>query len=142
MRIIPNNPNNAILIYGTPEESGQAEAMLRKIDILPLQVLIEAVIAEVTLNDDLQIRHAVLLQVPQRQHRLQQHHGERVTPLAATPLLAQFPGLVGGGQGPGGAPFVISALQAVTKVNVLSSPRSWSPTTTRPACRSAHWCPT
>ena len=53
MRIIPNNPNNAILIYGTPEESGQAEAMLRKIDILPLQVLIEAVIAEVTLNDDL-----------------------------------------------------------------------------------------
>ena len=80
MRIIPNNPNNAILIYGTPEESGQAEAMLRKIDILPLQVLIEAVIAEVTLNDDLQIRHAVLLQVPQRQHRLQQHHGERDHP--------------------------------------------------------------
>ena len=28
--------------------------MLRKIDILPLQVLIEAVIAEVTLNDNLQ----------------------------------------------------------------------------------------
>ena len=46
-----------------------------------------------------------------------------MTPLAATPLLAQFPGLVGGGQGPGGAPFVISALQAVTKVNVLSSPQ-------------------
>ena len=45
------------------------------------------------------------------------------TPLAATPLLAQFPGLVGGGQGPGGAPFVISALQAVTKVNILSSPQ-------------------
>ena len=81
MRIIPNNPNNAVLIYGTPEEAGQAEAMLRKIDILPLQVLIEAVIAEVTLNDDLQIRHAVLLQVAQRQHRLQQHHGERDRPL-------------------------------------------------------------
>ena len=46
-----------------------------------------------------------------------------MTPLAATPLVAPFPGLVGGGQGLGGAPFVISALQAVTKVNVLSSPQ-------------------
>jgi Bacterial type II and III secretion system protein len=123
MRIIPNNPNNAILIYGTPEESGQAEAMLRKIDILPLQVLIEAVIAEVTLNDDLRYGTQFFFKSHNVNIAFSNFTGNVVAPLAATPLLAQFPGLVGGGQGPGGAPFVISALQAVTKVNVLSSPQ-------------------
>ena len=54
MRIIPNNQNNAILVYGSPQETDTVEAMLHKIDILPLQVQIDAIIAEVTLNDDLQ----------------------------------------------------------------------------------------
>ncbi len=54
IRIIPNPENNAILIYATPSERDTIEAMLRKIDILPLQVRIDAVIAEVTLNDALQ----------------------------------------------------------------------------------------
>ena len=43
-----------MLAYGTDRELGTIEAMLRKIDILPLQVRIDAVIAEVTLNDKLQ----------------------------------------------------------------------------------------
>jgi len=54
MRIIPNTSNNALMIYGTPQEFDTVEAMLRKIDILPLQVRIDAVIAEVELNDALQ----------------------------------------------------------------------------------------
>ncbi|HTZ69705.1 MAG TPA: secretin N-terminal domain-containing protein, partial [Acetobacteraceae bacterium] len=53
MRIIPNPDNNALLIYATGEEEDTVEAMLHKIDILPLQVRIDAIIAEVTLNDDL-----------------------------------------------------------------------------------------
>jgi general secretion pathway protein D len=54
MRIIPDPQNNAILIYGTQREVNTVEAMLRKLDILPLQVRIDAVIAEVELNDNLQ----------------------------------------------------------------------------------------
>ena len=54
MRIIANRRNNALLIYATPSEYAVVEAMLRKIDIIPLQVLIEATIAEVDLNDSLQ----------------------------------------------------------------------------------------
>ena len=54
MRIIPNPQNNAVVVYATSQEAGTVEAMLRKIDILPLQVRIDAVIAEVTLNDALQ----------------------------------------------------------------------------------------
>ena len=52
--MIPDDQNNAVLVYGTERELATMEAMLRKIDILPLQVRIDAVIAEVTLNDNLQ----------------------------------------------------------------------------------------
>ena len=82
---------------GTPEESGQAEAMLRKIDILPLQVLIEAVIAEVTLNDNLRYGTQFFFKSHNVNIATSNFSGNVVTPLAATPLLAQFPGLVGGG---------------------------------------------
>lgn len=53
MRIIPNTANNALLIFGTPQEFDTVISMLRRIDILPLQVRIDAVIAEVELNDAL-----------------------------------------------------------------------------------------
>ena len=54
LRIIPDDQNNAVLLYGTLREVDTIEAMLRKIDILPLQVRIGAVIAKVQLNDNLQ----------------------------------------------------------------------------------------
>jgi len=54
MRIIANRRNNALLVYATPSEYAVIEGMLRKIDVIPLQVLIEATIAEVDLNDTLQ----------------------------------------------------------------------------------------
>ncbi|MCB8876962.1 type II secretion system secretin GspD [Acidisoma silvae] len=53
MRIIPDGQNNALLIYGTPQELSTVQETLRKIDIIPLQVRIDAVIAEVQLNDAL-----------------------------------------------------------------------------------------
>jgi hypothetical protein len=53
IRIIANRRNNALLVYATPSEYTAIEGMLRKLDIIPLQVLIEATIAEVTLNDAL-----------------------------------------------------------------------------------------
>ncbi len=54
MRIIPNPQNNAVLVYSTAQEEDTVEAMVRKIDLLPLQVKIDATIAEVDLNDALQ----------------------------------------------------------------------------------------
>jgi general secretion pathway protein D len=42
------------VIYATAEEEGTVESMLHKIDIIPLQVRIDATIAEVDLNDKLQ----------------------------------------------------------------------------------------
>ncbi len=54
MRIVPDAINNSLLIYGTSQELDTVMATLRKIDIIPLQVRIDAVIAEVELNDALQ----------------------------------------------------------------------------------------
>ncbi|MGA8195630.1 MAG: type II secretion system secretin GspD [Acetobacteraceae bacterium] len=122
MRIIPNNQNNAILVYGSPQETDTVEAMLHKIDILPLQVQIDAIIAEVTLNDALQYGTQWFFK-SRGVNIILDNASQTVTSLGGTALQATFPGLVGGGNGAGGAPFVISALQAVTKVNVLSSPQ-------------------
>jgi general secretion pathway protein D len=123
MRIIPNNQNNAILVFGSPQETETVEMMLRKIDILPLQVLIDAVIAEVTLNDNLQYGTQWFFKSRGVNIILNNGTLSNVASLGSVPLQANFPGLVGGGNGAGGAPFVISMLQAVTKVNVLSSPQ-------------------
>jgi general secretion pathway protein D len=53
IRIIADEVNNAVLIMAGPEDYGQVEAAIRQLDIAPLQVLIEATIAEVRLEDQL-----------------------------------------------------------------------------------------
>jgi general secretion pathway protein D len=123
MRIIPNDQNNALLIYATDEEFGTVEAVLRKIDIQPLQVKIDATIAEVTLNDALQYGTQFFFRaggingiLSNATQSLQNAN------LSASQLGTSFPGFIIGGTGLSGAPLAISALQAVTRVQVLSSP--------------------
>ncbi len=53
LRVIPDEANNALVILATPGQYRTVEQTLRRLDVVPLQVLIEATIAEVTLNDDL-----------------------------------------------------------------------------------------
>ena len=123
LRVIPDDQNNAVLVYGTERELATMEAMLRKIDILPLQVRIDAVIAEVTLNDNLQYGtqfffksggiNGILNTAPSQ---------TTVANAGAATLNMTFPGFFLGGSGNGGAPFAIQALQQVTTVHVLSSP--------------------
>ncbi len=109
MRIVPNAQNNAILIYATAQEEETVEAMLRKIDILPLQVRIDAIIAEVDLNDTLQYGTQYFF-----------NQGGLNGILAET-----FPGVSAGFRlvgNPSSAQMALAALQGVTKVRVLSSP--------------------
>jgi len=54
VRFIPDESKNAILIFATPRQYRTIESAIRRLDIMPLQVAIEATIAEVTLNDQLQ----------------------------------------------------------------------------------------
>jgi general secretion pathway protein D len=121
LRIIPDDQNNAILVYATYRENDTIEAMLRKIDIMPLQVRIDAVIAEVTLNDNLQYGTQFFFKAGGINGIL---NAATQTPAnaAATSLNLSFPGFFLGAAGAGGAPFAIQALQQVTTVHVLSSP--------------------
>ena len=126
LRIIPDDQNNAVLMYGTRREVDTIEAMLRKIDILPLQVRIDAVIAEVQLNDNLQYGTQFFFKSGGLNGILSNATQSTAVTPTLSPSQAQlnlsFPGFFIGGHGQGGAPFAINALQAVTKVNVLSSP--------------------
>ncbi len=53
VRIIADVVNNALVVFSSAADYQMIEAALKKLDIVPLQVLIEATIYEVTLADDL-----------------------------------------------------------------------------------------
>ena len=54
LRVVADEINNAVLIYGTKGEYEKIEITLKRLDVPPTQVLIEASIIEVTLTDELQ----------------------------------------------------------------------------------------
>jgi len=54
LRVVADEANNAILVWGTALEYETIRTSLQRLDLPPTQVLIEASIVEVTLNDDMQ----------------------------------------------------------------------------------------
>jgi general secretion pathway protein D len=119
IRIIANRTNNALLIYATPSEYSVIEGMLRKIDIIPLQVLIEATIAEVDLNDSLQYGTQFFLKTGKIAETLGTATGSPFQNLGSLTFPSTFPGFI-----LSHAPrYAIEALAAVTKVKVLSAPQ-------------------
>ncbi len=135
IRIIANSHNNALLIYATPSEYTVIDGMLRKIDITPLQVLIDATIAEVTLND--QLAYGTQFFIGGKVSGILTT-GSPVAPTSVVPgavagpsptvvtvggipatLGSNFPGFVLAN----GAREVLNALSAVTTVKILSSPQ-------------------
>ena len=123
IRIIANRTNNALLVYATPAEYSVIEGMLHKIDIIPLQVLIEATIAEVDLNDQLQYGTQFFFKTDHVAETL----GSTGTsgpfnppfpPLGSLPFPSTLPYFVLS-KSPN---FALAALANVTKVKVLSAP--------------------
>jgi general secretion pathway protein D len=117
IRIIPNHKNNAILYFATAEEAGTIEGMMRKIDVVPLQVRIDATIAEVTLNDNLKYGTQFYFQNGGLSGLLT----NGTTQVKNTPD-GSLPGFILS-KGTSAVHATISALQAVTDVRVLSSPQ-------------------
>ncbi len=52
LRVVADDLNNAILVYGTAAQFERIEDALRRLDVAPTQVLIEASIVEVTLTNE------------------------------------------------------------------------------------------
>ncbi len=114
IRIIPDNGNNSLLIYATAAEDDRISAMLDKVDISPVEVRIDATIAEVNLDSALQYGTQYFFKSGGINAVLSEG--------TSAALATNFPGFVLSGSGGDAAPLAISLLQSVTKVNVLSSP--------------------
>lgn len=124
MRILSNGQHNAILVYATDRESDNIELMLNRIDVMPLQVRIDAVVAEVQLNDALQYGTQFFFKSGGINGVLSSNSQTITTGTLATAAFSHtLPGFIIGGASGGGAPFAIDALQNVTTVHVLSSPQ-------------------
>jgi general secretion pathway protein D len=110
-----DDANNAIVVYATAREYDQIVQTLQKLDILPRQVLIEAVITEVSLNDTL--RFGVEWYFRTGESAFSLTSGKTALPVQSFPgfsyLLSQGDGIRA----------VLNALDEVTTVNVVSSPQ-------------------
>jgi general secretion pathway protein D len=117
IRITADEVNNLLLIHASPSEYRRIANVLREIDRPPLQVMINATIVEVTLNDSLRYGVQVFF-------KGKQVSGGAVSDVVTskTPLFPNNPGLnliVGSLTDP---KVVLDALADVTEVKVVSSP--------------------
>lgn len=114
MTITADDESNALVVYSTPQQYKIVEGALHKLDMLPLQVMIEATIGEVTLTDELQFGLQWFLRTGQHTFALSQ--GQTSTPTQTFP---GFSYLLSDGNN---IQVILNALKTVTTVNVLSSP--------------------
>lgn len=54
IRITADPSNNALVIYAPPFEYESIEKLIKELDVMPLQVLVDAMIVEISLTDELQ----------------------------------------------------------------------------------------
>lgn len=114
-RVVANEENNSLLILGTDSEYRLMRDAITKLDVLPRQVMIEAILAEVTLGDDL--RYGV--------QWFFDSAGSQATysTNGSGAIASQFPGFSYIYNGATNSRVVINALQSRTDVKVLSAPR-------------------
>ncbi len=103
---------NSLVVMARPETYGLIESAIRRLDVLPTQVLIEATIAEVGLNDAL--RYGVRWYFQQGNHGVSLNDG---APNAGA-ILPGFNYVFNVPQGR----LVVNALEKVTNLEIISSP--------------------
>ena len=135
MRIVPDPATNSLIIYGTAQEFQSVKNVLKDLDIIPRQVLLDVLVAEVTLGDDL--RFGIEYEMKRRSGSVGQigSVAEADVPFPIAGLFGTFPGTRGLTAVLGkGRDFrsIINALMSDSRVKVLSSP-SVLATDNRPA---------
>lgn len=111
--VVADTENNALLINATAEEYRRLEPVLRRLDTLATQVMLEAIIVEVALNDEL--RFGVRWFMQNGASRL------RLTDVASGAIGPSFPGF---SWNTSSSDFqaTLNALSSVTDLRVISSP--------------------
>jgi general secretion pathway protein D len=125
VRITADDKNNALLIAATPRDFELVQDVLDKLDLVPLQVLIEATIFEVTLRDQLRYGFQYLVSNGglgfAKGGDIVLTRGTSITDLEAA-AEASLPGFTFTVRGTNRTRFVLDALSEITDVNVISSP--------------------
>ena len=106
--------NNAIIVLGTPRDYATIEDALRKLDIPPLQVLIEAAITEVSLTDEL--RYGVQWNYLNGSSQVGYSEGGTPQPTQVYPGFSFF-------YGGSSINATLNALQQRTNIKVVSAPK-------------------
>ncbi|WP_410052804.1 type II secretion system secretin GspD [Bradyrhizobium sp. SZCCHNPS2010] len=113
VKIVADEAKNAILIEATQADYRRVLQVIGQLDQMANQVLIEATIAEVTLNDELQFGVEWYLQ-----HK---KSSETFSTAASGIVSSVFPGF-SYAIAAGNVAATLSALNAITNVNIVSSP--------------------
>ncbi|WP_225771586.1 type II secretion system secretin GspD [Inquilinus sp. Marseille-Q2685] len=122
VRVVPDRDKNALLIRARPAAFRLIESALRAIDASPLQVVIEATIAEVTLNDRLQYGVQYYLETGFGAAGFTTRDpGSSPSGILGAPLPQAGSGL-NLAVSTGGARVVLNALSSITNVRVVSAP--------------------
>ena len=120
VRITADEANNALLIMASQQEYNTIEAALRQLDIQPLQVMVEATVAEVTLTDQLSYGLQYYLKSGSIQALFAQTAaGSPATPFGGFPFASGLSVAAGAASG---SNVILQLLQQLTNVRVLSSP--------------------
>ncbi len=121
IRIMADEAANAVLILSTRAEYASVEDVLRRLDIQPLQVLIEAQIIEITLRD--QLRLGVQYFLKSGGLSLMDGGNTIFSTGASTALSTNLPGFAFTLADAGQTRFVLDTLSELTDVNMVSSPQ-------------------
>jgi general secretion pathway protein D len=113
LSVVADVENNALLIHTTAREYERIERILKQLDVLPVQVLLEAVIAEVTLSDELKFGLRWFFESG--------NFGVSLSDVASGFTGASFPGFAWS-YATDNIQVTLNALSSVTDVNVISAP--------------------
>jgi general secretion pathway protein D len=117
--------NNALVILATPREYAVVQDALKQLDVAPLQVLLEAAIAEVTLTNNTQFGFQYFYKpnsTPNSTSTLTLTNGTTNVISASAPLAATLPGFSYMFSNGNSLQAVLSAISNITHVDVLSAP--------------------
>ncbi|MBK8208937.1 MAG: type II secretion system secretin GspD [Rhodospirillales bacterium] len=123
IRIIADKVKNALVIMAKPSDYRTVESALRRLDIVPLQVLIEATILEVTLNDALRYGVEWFFKFGSQKLSLSDAGLGRISSPSNSVANAIFPGFSYILSPTDSVKVVVNALDSVSDVNVVSSPQ-------------------
>ncbi|WP_373636824.1 type II secretion system secretin GspD [Yoonia sp. BS5-3] len=112
-RIVASEATNTLLIHATPDEYQRVLGILHRLDVPQRQVLVEATIVEVSLNEDL--RYGVQYFLEDGGAQLGLTSGDTVN---ISPTSPGFSLSLGGTP----ANMIVDALDSITRINVVSSP--------------------